>query len=534
MTKSAPAASQHRPGERPSSWTTAVTRPVAVAAVLAGAHVVRRQEDADGEPHEVGRQPEPDHRPTAVPPHGEVHQPDDARRRHGEGEQAEAVATAAPGAGEPEPHQDREHQVEGDLGGQAPHLRQTVGQVVVDVDVGQQQRGDPLADPGPAVARQQCHGGDDRHDVDGDQAQGTLPQVVRRRRRRQPGPVPRDPGPGQQEAGQHEEHRDTDVEPRQRRPVDRVCVGPGPEGGVRGEDGDGRHRPEGIECGEGDRGSRTVSVEHGGECPTRQRAQHYSSRMLLLRRVRAVLSRVVSEARERGDRRGRRLLRPVGRSGGSRGVRARGREHGSFAWDGARLPYFVHDYHYTWLNERAVEVALALDLLERHPGASVLEVGNVLGHYVPFEHTVVDKYEQAAGRAQRGRRRPRPGPAVRPRAGDLDAGARGPRRGRARRRQAAAGTRAAARARRSGRTALGDAPGRLQPGARRAAARRCARRRADACPAPRTGRATSGARSRWSRPGGRRTTVCSTRPTPSSWPSSTRRKAVLPSLVPTR
>ena len=57
----------------------------------------------------------------------------------------------------------------------------------------------------------------------------------------------------------------------------------------------------------------------------------------------------------------------------------------------------MHDYHYTWLNERAVEVALALDLLERHPGASVLEVGNVLGHYVPFEHTVVDKYEQAPG-----------------------------------------------------------------------------------------------------------------------------------------
>ena len=54
-----------------------------------------------------------------------------------------------------------------------------VGQVVVDVDVGQQQRGDPLADPGPAVARQQRHGGDDRHDVDGDQAQGTLPEVVR-------------------------------------------------------------------------------------------------------------------------------------------------------------------------------------------------------------------------------------------------------------------------------------------------------------------------------------------------------------------
>ena len=27
----------------------------------------------------------------------------------------------------------------------------------------------------------------------------------------------------------------------------------------------------------------------------------------------------------------------------------------------------------------------------------MLEVGNVLGHYVPVEHLVVDKYEQAPG-----------------------------------------------------------------------------------------------------------------------------------------
>ena len=118
--------------------------------------------------------------------------------------------------------------------------------------------------------------------------------------------------------------------------------------------------------------------------------------MLLLRRVHAVLSRVVSEARERGVRE---VVGTCVRWAGGwiTGRPARGREHGSFAWNGARLPYFVHDYHYTWLNERAVEVALALDLLERHPGASVLEVGNVLGHYAPFAHTVVDKYEQAAG-----------------------------------------------------------------------------------------------------------------------------------------
>lgn len=118
--------------------------------------------------------------------------------------------------------------------------------------------------------------------------------------------------------------------------------------------------------------------------------------MLLLRRAGSVLSRVASFARERGllevvascARWGRDWLR--GRPG-------RGRDYGSFEWEGRDVPYFAHDYHYTWLNERAVEVPLALDVLGRRPGASVLEIGNVLSHYVPVDHTVVDKYETAPG-----------------------------------------------------------------------------------------------------------------------------------------
>ena len=154
MTKRAPAASQHRPGERPSSWTTAVTRSLAGAAVLAGAHVVRRQEDADGEPHEVRRQPEPDHRPARRPSRtAEVHQPDHARRRHGEGEhpsrspaapprRGRAPATSAPAAPGRRPPRSP-----GSTSGSARRAG------VVDVDVGQEQGGDPLAGPGPAVAR---------------------------------------------------------------------------------------------------------------------------------------------------------------------------------------------------------------------------------------------------------------------------------------------------------------------------------------------------------------------------------------------
>lgn len=80
-----------------------------------------------------------------------------------------------------------------------------------------------------------------------------------------------------------------------------------------------------------------------------------------------------------------------------RGHPRRGRRPRSFMWEGDQVPYFTHRYHYTWLNERAVEVALALRVLADHPGARVLEIGNVLGHYMPVSHTVVDKYESGPG-----------------------------------------------------------------------------------------------------------------------------------------
>jgi SAM-dependent methyltransferase len=65
--------------------------------------------------------------------------------------------------------------------------------------------------------------------------------------------------------------------------------------------------------------------------------------------------------------------------------------------DGAEHAYLHHPYNYTWLNERAVEVPLALAELAGHDPARVLEVGNVLAHYRPVRHTVVDLYEHAPG-----------------------------------------------------------------------------------------------------------------------------------------
>lgn len=118
--------------------------------------------------------------------------------------------------------------------------------------------------------------------------------------------------------------------------------------------------------------------------------------MPLLRRAIAVLARLLDTSRERGVAD---VLRSCGQWGWQWliGRPRSGRDPGSFSWDGRTLPYFVDHYHYTWLNERTVEIALALDLLEHQPEAEVLEIGNVLGHYTDLTHPVVDKYEHAPG-----------------------------------------------------------------------------------------------------------------------------------------
>jgi SAM-dependent methyltransferase len=75
---------------------------------------------------------------------------------------------------------------------------------------------------------------------------------------------------------------------------------------------------------------------------------------------------------------------------------ARGRR-GTFAFQGERHPYLFHPHKRTWLTERAVEVPVVQAIVDRHAGARVLEVGNVLSHYRPQRHLVVDKYEHAPG-----------------------------------------------------------------------------------------------------------------------------------------
>jgi SAM-dependent methyltransferase len=70
----------------------------------------------------------------------------------------------------------------------------------------------------------------------------------------------------------------------------------------------------------------------------------------------------------------------------------------SFQFDARSLSFLYHRYNTAWRTERTIEVPIVLDALERIHARSVLEIGNVLRHYVPnIDRLVVDKYEIAEG-----------------------------------------------------------------------------------------------------------------------------------------
>jgi SAM-dependent methyltransferase len=65
----------------------------------------------------------------------------------------------------------------------------------------------------------------------------------------------------------------------------------------------------------------------------------------------------------------------------------------TFSFKLGTYPYFFHRYNKTWRNERAVEVPVIWDIVNRYNGKRILEVGNVLSHYFSTNHEIVDKYE---------------------------------------------------------------------------------------------------------------------------------------------
>jgi hypothetical protein len=69
----------------------------------------------------------------------------------------------------------------------------------------------------------------------------------------------------------------------------------------------------------------------------------------------------------------------------------------TFHFEGQELPYFYHRYNMTWACERCVEVPIGRYYARQSPEANILEVGNVLSHYGPVTHDVLDKFERGPG-----------------------------------------------------------------------------------------------------------------------------------------
>ena len=66
-----------------------------------------------------------------------------------------------------------------------------------------------------------------------------------------------------------------------------------------------------------------------------------------------------------------------------------------FEFNGKKHKYFLGIYNKAWLNERTIEIPIILGLMKGYKKNQILEVGNVLSHYFPVQHDIVDKSEKA-------------------------------------------------------------------------------------------------------------------------------------------
>ncbi|MDA1079152.1 MAG: hypothetical protein O2840_00455 [bacterium] len=69
----------------------------------------------------------------------------------------------------------------------------------------------------------------------------------------------------------------------------------------------------------------------------------------------------------------------------------------SFTFQKKKYRYFSHTYNSPHRNERTVELPIIWAEVQKYKAEDVLEIGNVLSHYFPSTHQVVDKYEVAPG-----------------------------------------------------------------------------------------------------------------------------------------
>jgi hypothetical protein len=65
----------------------------------------------------------------------------------------------------------------------------------------------------------------------------------------------------------------------------------------------------------------------------------------------------------------------------------------TFIFQGQTYSYLFHSYNTTWSNPRCVEIPIISKIIDDYEGQRILEVGNVLQHYVSCSHDVLDLNE---------------------------------------------------------------------------------------------------------------------------------------------
>ena len=69
----------------------------------------------------------------------------------------------------------------------------------------------------------------------------------------------------------------------------------------------------------------------------------------------------------------------------------------AFRFNGLKLPYFDHPYNHAGENMRAVEVSIVFDFIDGREWDRILEIGNVLSHYMRIDWPVLDIREKGMG-----------------------------------------------------------------------------------------------------------------------------------------
>jgi SAM-dependent methyltransferase len=69
----------------------------------------------------------------------------------------------------------------------------------------------------------------------------------------------------------------------------------------------------------------------------------------------------------------------------------------TFRYNGQELSYFSHAYNHAGENMRAVEVPIVLDFIDSNEWDRILEIGNVLSHYMRIDWPVLDAREKGPG-----------------------------------------------------------------------------------------------------------------------------------------